>query len=74
MDIHDYLHRTNGVIPMVGVKSFITDYYDIWLANFGMVNGKSGIGSFRDVHKFRDFTYFSYIAHTWISKVREKGK
>ena len=74
MAIHDYLHRTNGVIPMVGVKSILTRYYDVWLANLGMVNGKSGIRRFRDVHKFRDFAYFPYIAHTWISKVREKGK
>ena len=74
MDIYDYLHGTNGVIPMVGVKSFLTDYYDVWLANFGMVNDKPRIDCFRHVHKFRDFTYFPYFAHTWISKVREKGK
>jgi len=29
MDIHDYLHRSNGVIPMVGVKSFLMGYYDV---------------------------------------------
>ena len=74
MDIHDNLHRTNGVILMVGIKSFLTGYYDVWLANLGMVNGKSRIGRFGDVHKFRDFTYFPYIAHTWISKIREQGK
>ena len=74
MDIYDYLHRINGVISMVGVKSFLTGSYDVWLANLGMVNGKSGIRRFRDVHKFRDFAYFPYIAHTWISKVREKVK
>lgn len=74
MDIHDYLHRTNGVISMVGVKSFLTGNCDVWLVNFGMVNDKSGIGCSRDAHKFSDFTYFSYITHTWISKIRKKGK
>ena len=74
MDIHDYLYWSNGVIPMVGVKSFLTGYYDVWLANLGMADGKLGIGGFRNVHKFGNSTYFSYIAHTWISKIREKGK
>ena len=74
MDIHDYLYWSNGVIPMVGVKSFLMGYYDVWLANLGMADGKLGIGGFRHVHKFGNTTYFSYIAHTWISKIREKGK
>ena len=74
MDIHDYLHRTNGVIPMVGVKSFLMGYYDVWLANLGMADDKLRIGGFRHVHKFGSSTYFSYIAHNWISKIREKGK
>ena len=71
MDIHDYLHRTNGVIPMVGVKSFLMGYYDVWLADFRMADGKLGIGGFRHVHKFGNSTYFPHIAHTWISKIRE---
>ena len=74
MDIHDYLHRTNGVIPMVGIKSFLMNYYNVWLANLGMANDKLRIGGFRHVHKFGSSTYFSYIAHNWISKIREKGK
>ena len=74
MDIHDYLYWTNGVVSMVSVKSFLTGNCDVWLANFGMVNVKPGISCSRDVHKFRDFTYFPYIAYAWISKVREKGK
>ena len=59
---------------MVGAKSFLMGDYDVWLVNLGMADGKLGMGSFRYVHKFGDSTYFSYTAHTWISKIREKGK
>ena len=74
MDIHACLHWFNGVIPMVGVKGFIMGHYDVWLANLGMADDKLRIGGFRHVHKFGSSTYFSYIAHNWISKIREKGK
>ena len=74
MDIHDYLYWSNGVIPMVGVKSFLMSHYNVWLANPGMADGKLRTGGFRHVHKFGDSTYFSYIAYTWISEIREKGK
>ena len=74
MDIHDYLHRVNGVIPMVGIKSFIIGNYDVWLAHLRMAYDKSGMGGFRHVYQFGNSTYFSYIAHTWISKIKQKGK
>ena len=74
MDIHDYLDCSNGVLSMVGIKSFLMNYYNVWLANIGMADDKLRIGGFRHVHKFGSSTYFSYIAHNWISKIREKGK
>ena len=74
MDIYDNLYRSNGVIPMAGIKSFIISNYDVWLAHLRMVDDKSGMGGIRYVHKFGNSTYFSYIAYTWISKIKQKGK
>jgi len=59
---------------MVGIKSFIIGNYDVWLAHLRMAYDKSGMGGFRHVYQFGNSTYFSYIAHTWISKIKQKGK
>ena len=74
MDIHDYLYWSNGVIPMVGIKSFLMNYYNVWLAHVRMAYGKFGMGGARYVYKLGDFTYFPDITHTWIPEIREKGK
>ena len=59
---------------MVSLICFLMSNNNVWLAHFGMAYDKSGMGGFRYVRKFGNSTYFSYIAHTWISKIKQKGK
>ena len=74
MDIHDNLYRINGIIFMVSLICFLMGNNNVWLAHFGMAYDKSGMGGFRHVRKFGNPTFFPGIAHTWISKIKQKGK
>ena len=59
---------------MVSLICFLMGYNNVWLAHVGMAYGKSGMGDYRHVHKFGDSIIFSGFAHTWISKIKQKGK